>query len=145
MGTPLPRTAFKMAQKFLGPSKQSSYQLLIPHLQLQKTSNMELPGPTFSPFCLCIGNCSLSRFVLYKWSCEAPPLSLYMYMVHFCPRSLKLHPVAFVSLPFVFLALYYFVELKKFTPPAYFGKFSYVERLHTICRKTFLYYDGAAS
>jgi len=45
------RTVLNMAYKFLRPSKQNNYQLLITHLQLQKTSNVDLSGPTFHPIC----------------------------------------------------------------------------------------------
>ena len=48
-----PEQHSKWHRNFLGHlSKTSSYQLLIPHFQLQKTSNMDLPGPTFNPLLL---------------------------------------------------------------------------------------------
>ena len=51
---------------FLGPFKQNSYQLLTPHFQLQKTSNVDLPGPTFHPFRLYTGNCSLYCIMILR-------------------------------------------------------------------------------
>ena len=58
-------------------------------------------------------------------------------MVHLCPISLKLHPVVFVSLPFVFMALYYFVEVKNSPTSVCCLRKDYVERLHTNCMKMF--------
>ena len=56
------------------------------------------PDLHFSPFvCVLAGNCSLSCFVLYN-DLAKPHLYPFTGMVCFCPRSLKSHPLVFVSL-----------------------------------------------